>query len=240
MHGKIWHLYDFPSYPGEKTSFGYFVWHEYSISSFLLEIIAMRASCKILELSERPPYTVWKCFQYQLQSDGWTASTSHWLLVLSAHPPPPPPPPPPPSVKWTNVEKSAPNHPGKPLHPHSPLHISRRGFPKLGRWFTNCSSATPPSSPVWERPWCQSQSASRPCWRPTSSPQPLPLASSRRDSIEATKEPHMRRKWFPANIEKQSRHLEPSALYQRWLSHKVVLLLKSSCHIAREGTLGQN
>ena len=41
-------------------------------------------------------------------------------------------------------------------------------------------------------------------------------------------------------IEKQSRHLEPSALYQRWLSHKVVLLLKSSCHIAREGTLGQN
>ena len=89
MHGKIWHLYDFPSYPGEKTSFGYFVWHEYSISSFLLEIIAMRASCKILELSERPPYTVWKCFQYQLQSDGWTASTSHWLLVLSAAPSPP-------------------------------------------------------------------------------------------------------------------------------------------------------
>ena len=47
----------------------------YQAFKFLLEIIAMRASCKILELSERPPYTVWKCFQYQLQSDGWTAST---------------------------------------------------------------------------------------------------------------------------------------------------------------------
>ena len=28
---------------------------------------------------------------------------------------------PPPSVKRTNVEKSAPNHPGKPLHPLTPL-----------------------------------------------------------------------------------------------------------------------
>ena len=45
--------------------------------------------------------------------------------------------PPIPSVKQANVEKSAPNHPGKPLQPPPPLwaipiwkqHISKRGFP---------------------------------------------------------------------------------------------------------------
>ena len=44
-----------------------------------------------------------------------------------------------PLVKQANVEKSAPNHPGKPLHHPSPFkgnahiwkqHISKRGFPK--------------------------------------------------------------------------------------------------------------
>ena len=46
-----------------------------------------------------------------------------------------------PSVKRANVEKSAPNHPGKPLQPPPPplramsiwkQHISIRGLPKLG------------------------------------------------------------------------------------------------------------
>ena len=48
-----------------------------------------------------------------------------------------------PYVKWANMEKSAPNHPGKPLHPPFPLqtmpiwkqHISKRGFPNANLFF---------------------------------------------------------------------------------------------------------